>query len=167
MFGILSWFGVLGIIHFSFNLRHTKTIGNINLWKRTEAGAGPGAMKKESSGARTTLKKTNSSGSGAGAMFMKTRIPEPDLCHFYNGSTALSLSTVFLFFWPNRWESNPLYSIRRLNSKKGIEPNPRNHVLYECTTEPKIPQTSIQTTNLTRNVFPILLKISVKALDFW
>jgi len=77
-------------------LRHTKTIGNIDVWKRTEAGAAPGAMKKESSGARATHKKTNSSGSGAGAgfMFMKTRIPEPDLCHLYNGSTALYASTV-------------------------------------------------------------------------
>ena len=44
-FGILSRFGVLGIIHFSFNLRHTKTIGNINVWKGTEAGAAPGAKK--------------------------------------------------------------------------------------------------------------------------
>jgi len=95
MFGILSWFGVLGIIHFPFNLKHTETIGNINVWKRTEAGAGPGAMKKESSGARATLKKTKTSGSGAGAIFMKTRIPEPDLCRFYNGSTALYASTVF------------------------------------------------------------------------
>jgi len=30
--------------------------------------------------------KTNSS--GAGAMFMKRRAPEPELCHFYDGFTG-------------------------------------------------------------------------------
>jgi len=35
---------------------------NINVWKRTEAGAGVWAMKKESSGAGATLMKTKSSG---------------------------------------------------------------------------------------------------------
>jgi len=39
-------------------------------------------MKNESSGARTALKKTKSSGAGAGAMFMKRRAPEPELWHF-------------------------------------------------------------------------------------
>jgi len=29
--------------------------------------------------------------SGAGAMFMKKRTPEPELCHFYDGSAALRL----------------------------------------------------------------------------
>jgi len=33
--------------------------------------------------------KTKSSGAGAGAMFMKKRAPEPELCHVYDGSTAL------------------------------------------------------------------------------
>jgi len=41
--GIFFWFYVLGIIHFPFDLRHTKTIENINVCKRTEAGP----MKKE------------------------------------------------------------------------------------------------------------------------
>jgi len=27
--------------------------------------------------------------SGAGAMFMKRRAPEPELCHFYDGFAAL------------------------------------------------------------------------------
>ena len=48
------------------------------MWKRTEVGAW--AMKKESS--------------GAGALFMKKRAPEPELCHFYDGSAALKLSTL-------------------------------------------------------------------------
>jgi len=61
-------------------LWHTKRIENINVWKRTEAGAGAGSMKKESSGA------------GAGAMFMKRRAPEADLCPFYDGSTDLVVS---------------------------------------------------------------------------
>jgi len=43
------------------NLSHTKTIENINVWKRTEAWTEAGAMKKESSRA------------GAGAMLMKRR----------------------------------------------------------------------------------------------
>ena len=42
---------LLHIFHFPFNLRHTKTIANINLWKRKEvgaaSGAGVGVMKKE------------------------------------------------------------------------------------------------------------------------
>jgi len=60
-------------------LRHTNTIGNINVWKRTEAEAGPGAMKKESSVARATLKKTKSSGSGAGGK-PRARDQEPEPC---------------------------------------------------------------------------------------
>jgi len=43
-------------------------------------------MKKESSRAGATLVKSKSS--GAGAMFMKLT-PEPELCHFYDGSAAL------------------------------------------------------------------------------
>jgi len=43
--------------------------------------------EKESSGAAATLIKTKSS--GAGAMFMKRRTPEPELCHFYDGSAAM------------------------------------------------------------------------------
>jgi len=46
--------------------------------KRPEVGAGAGAIKKESSGARATLMKANSSGGGTGAV------------HFYDGSTALN-----------------------------------------------------------------------------
>jgi len=47
-------------------------------------------MKKEISGA--TRMKTKSS--GAGAMFMKGRAPEPEVSHFYDGSAALKLSTL-------------------------------------------------------------------------
>jgi len=36
--------------------------------------------------------KTKSSGSGA--MFMKRRAPELELCHFYDGFTALKKSTL-------------------------------------------------------------------------
>jgi len=43
-------------------------------------------MNKESYGAGATLMKTKSYGDGA--MFMK-RTPEPELCHFYDGSAAL------------------------------------------------------------------------------
>jgi len=46
-------------------------------------------MKKESSGAGATVMKTNHSGDGAGTMFMNRRAPEPELCHFYDGSAAL------------------------------------------------------------------------------
>jgi len=42
-------------------------------------------MKKEFSGAM--FMKTKSS--GAGAMFMKRRAPQPELCHFYDSSAAL------------------------------------------------------------------------------
>jgi len=57
--------------------------------KTNRSGAGTGAMKEESSGAGTTVMKTNSSGAGAGATFMNRRAPEPELCHFYDGSAAL------------------------------------------------------------------------------
>jgi len=50
-----------------------------------EAGAGARVMKKESSG--TTLMKTMIS--GAVAVFMNRRAPEPELCHFYDSSAAL------------------------------------------------------------------------------
>jgi len=46
-------------------------------------------VKKESSGARAALKKTKSSGAGAGAMFMKRRAPGAELSHFYEDSAAL------------------------------------------------------------------------------
>jgi len=46
-------------------------------------------MKKESSGAGATLMKTKTSEARAGAMFMKTRAPKLELCHFYDGSAAL------------------------------------------------------------------------------
>ena len=77
----------LVIIHFPFNLRRTKTVENITVWKRTEAGAGAGAIKKESFGPGATLMKTKSSGAGAWDIFMKRTAPE--LCHFCDGSTAL------------------------------------------------------------------------------
>jgi len=79
--------------------------------ERTEAGAGAGdvkkestgaegvkkessgaeGVKKESSGAGATLMKTKSSEAGAGATFMKRRAPDPklELCYFYDGSAAL------------------------------------------------------------------------------
>jgi len=49
-------------------------------------------MKKESSGSgsEATLMKTKSS--GAGAMFMKRRASELELCHFYDGSVTLNNS---------------------------------------------------------------------------
>jgi len=48
-------------------------------------------VKKESAGPGATLMKTQSSGTGAGVMFMKRRAQEsePELCHFYDGSAAL------------------------------------------------------------------------------
>jgi len=46
-------------------------------------------MKKESSGAGDTLMKTKNTGAGAGAMFIKRKTPEPELCHFCSSSTAL------------------------------------------------------------------------------
>jgi len=49
-------------------------------------------MIKESSGAGATLMKTKSSGAGAGAMFIKRRAPELELCHFCAGSAALVLA---------------------------------------------------------------------------
>jgi len=42
-------------------------------------------MKKESAGASHIKDKS----SGAGAIFMKRRAPEPALCHFYDGFAAL------------------------------------------------------------------------------
>ena len=44
-------------------------------------------------------------------MFMKTRIPEPDLCHLYNGFTALSVSTAFFYFF-GLIDGNQTLSIR-------------------------------------------------------
>ena len=32
--------------------------------------------------------------SGAGAAFMKRRAPEPEVCHFYDGSAALNKCTI-------------------------------------------------------------------------
>jgi len=46
-------------------------------------------MKKESSGARARATLIKAKSSGAGAMFMKRRAPEPELCHFYDGSAAV------------------------------------------------------------------------------
>jgi len=43
--------------------------------------------EKESSGAGAALVKNKSS--GAGAMFMKRRVPEPELCHFLDGSASM------------------------------------------------------------------------------
>jgi len=37
---------LLHLFHFPFNLRLTKTIENIYVWKQTETGSGAGAMKK-------------------------------------------------------------------------------------------------------------------------
>jgi len=54
-------------------------------------------MKRESSGAGITVMKTKSSGAGTGAMFMKRRPPEPQQCHFYEGSAALVASHVLSF----------------------------------------------------------------------
>jgi len=51
-------------------------------------------MKKVSSGARATLMKTKSFGDGVGAMFMKRKAPEPELCHFYDGCAALKATMV-------------------------------------------------------------------------
>jgi len=64
----------------SIDLRHTKTIENINVWKWTEARA----MKNESS--RAAVVKTNSS--GARAVLMNRRALEPELCHFYGSSVC-------------------------------------------------------------------------------
>jgi len=47
--------------------------------------------KKESSGAGATLMKTKSS--RAGAMFINEKAPEAKLCHFYDGSAALTYAT--------------------------------------------------------------------------
>jgi len=44
---------------------------------------------KESSGAGATLMKTNSSGDVAGVMKRRAPEQEPELCHFYDGSTTL------------------------------------------------------------------------------
>jgi len=46
-------------------------------------------MKKVGYGAGATLTKTKSSRAGPGAVFMKRRTPELELCHFYDGSAAL------------------------------------------------------------------------------
>jgi len=59
-------------------VRHTKTIENIYVQKRTEAGAGRVAMLlKKDPGAGATLMKTKRSAAGAGAKFMKRRAPKP------------------------------------------------------------------------------------------
>ena len=54
-------------------------------------------MKKESSGARATLTNTMSSGAVAGAMLVKRRAPEPELCHFHDGSTSLVVFRLYIF----------------------------------------------------------------------
>jgi len=56
-------------------------------------------MKIDSSGAGATLMKIKSSGAEAGTMFMKRRAPEPEQCHFYDGSAALVTSMLDL--WRN------------------------------------------------------------------
>jgi len=89
---------VLDLIHFPFNLRQTKTI---IVWKRTEAGAGPGPMRKESYGAEAALMKTNSSESGSRAMSMKWR--------------ARNRSCVIFTTAPQPW-FNPLRMCKRLQT---------------------------------------------------
>jgi len=48
--------------------------------------------ENEEAGTGVTLMKTKSSGAGSGATFIKRRAPEQELCHFYDGSTALKES---------------------------------------------------------------------------
>jgi len=53
-------------------------------------------MKKESSEAGATHMKTKTlgAGGGGGAMFMKRRSPEPEQCHFHDGSAALVICSI-------------------------------------------------------------------------
>jgi len=79
---------VVDLIHFPFNLRHPITIKMLyQCVKTNRSRSWIWSHEKESSGDGATLMKTKSS--GAGAMFMKRRAPEPELCHFYDGSAAL------------------------------------------------------------------------------
>jgi len=59
-------------------------------------------MKKESFGAGATLMKTKSS--EAGAIFMKRRSPDPELCHFYVGSVAMDSTNVAAADVNNRFD---------------------------------------------------------------
>ena len=71
-------------------MRHTKTIENIYVQKRTEAGAGTGAMLlKKDPGAGATLMKTKGSAARAWAKFMKWRARKSELCPFYGDFAAL------------------------------------------------------------------------------
>jgi len=51
-------------------------------------------MKKESSEAGATHMKTKSPGVGGGAIFMKRRDLEPELCYFHDGSAALVICSI-------------------------------------------------------------------------
>jgi len=82
---------LLHIFHFTFNLMHTKTIENNNVWKRIEAGSGAGTMKKSVPEPELQSWKL-SSRARAGATFMNRGAPEAELCHFYDSSAALFLS---------------------------------------------------------------------------
>ena len=67
---------------------------SVDVWKRTEAGAGSGAMKKENSRVRATLMKTKSwsrshvhekKSSGAGAVSFWQRLRSLEIIHTVAG----------------------------------------------------------------------------------
>jgi len=105
---------LLHIFHFSFNLRHTKTIEINNVWKRTIAGSGAGAMKKElrsrsNSHENSQLRSKSRShfheqrSSGAGAVSFLQQLRSPVLVKAYSWSKFSRLCTSvckgFLRFW--------------------------------------------------------------------
>jgi len=86
---------LLLILHFPFNLIHTKTFENINVWKKTKPEVDPEPWKK-SSGAGATAMKAHSSGARAGGTFMDRGAPEPSCVIFTTAPQPCSCQSIFL-----------------------------------------------------------------------
>jgi len=56
------------------------------------------SYEKRSSGVGAALNKSKSSGARAGAMFIKIRAPDPEHCHFYDGSAVLKKLKLKAFY---------------------------------------------------------------------
>jgi len=77
-----------------------------------------GTVEKELRTGATRVK-TKSSGAGVAVMFMKRRAPEPELCHFYDGTTALVEKAVGIYLTGRR-STHPQWSLCDMNSSKTI-----------------------------------------------
>ena len=96
---LLALCSLLRIFPFPFNFRHTKTIEHINVWKRTEAGAGSGAMKKIAP--ESELQSWTEELRSRAVSFLQLRSPVLVKTHSWSKFSTLCTSVCggFLRFW--------------------------------------------------------------------